>query len=222
MTTFAHNPTNRRSFLGAVATGSAALAMSSVGVQPAEAAEAPDGFSEAWLAKITGKHKQYFDATTTNQFPMVYAMNFLNSYNDAYKLPDSQLSAVVGLRHFAIGAAMKDSIWAKYKVGEFTQVTDPETKAPSLRNIFYQPHAGDIMFPGAAIDKLSARGVQFTACNVALTVVSSVLAKNAGVTAEAAKAEWTANLLPGVVLVPSGVLAVNRGQEKGCTYCFGG
>jgi intracellular sulfur oxidation DsrE/DsrF family protein len=220
--TYENSPTNRRSFLGAVATGSAALAMSSVGVRSAEAAEIADGFSEAWLSKITGKHKQYFDATTTGQFPMVYAMNFLNSYNDPYKIPDSQLSAVVGLRHFAIGAAMKDSMWAKYKIGEFTQTMDPETKAPSLRNIFNQPHAGDIMFPGAAIEKLVARGVQFTACNVALTVVSSVLAKNAGVSAEAAKAEWTANLLPGVVLVPSGVLAVNRAQEKGCTYCSAG
>ena len=52
--------------------------------------------------------------------------------------------------------------------------------------------------------------------------MSGLLSKNAGVTPEVAKAEWTANLLPGVTLVPSGVLAVNRAQEKGCTYCNGG
>lgn len=225
MTSSANPATDRRSFLGTLATGSAAIAISGVVAHTAEAAELPglaDGFSEAWLTKLTGKHKQYFDATSTHQFANVYAMNFLNSYNDVYKLPDSQLSAVVGLRHFAIAAAMKDSIWAKYKVGEFVQAMDPQTKATSLRNFLYQPQAGDLMFPNSAIDKLLARGVQYTACNVALTVVSGVLSKNAGVTPEAAKAEWTANLLPGVVLVPSGVLAVNRAQEKGCTYCSAG
>ena len=60
------------------------------------------------------------------------------------------------------------------------------------------------------------------ACNIALTVVSSMAAPKAGVTADVAKKEWTANLLPGVVLVPSGVYAVNRAQETGCTYCYAG
>lgn len=228
MTRSTRDSTDRRSFLGAIATGSAALAMAGGGLHVAASAavgaetETADAFSEAWLGKINGKHKQFFDATTTNQFALVFAMNFLNSYNDAYKIPDDKLSAVVGLRHFAIGAAVKDEIWSKYKVGEFLQTMDPATKAPSMRNFLYHPREGDMMFPAASVDKLAARGVQFTACNVALTVLSSVLAKNAGLTPEAAKADWIAGLLPGVTLVPSGVLAVNRAQEKGCTYCNGG
>ena len=36
------------------------------------------------------------------------------------------------------------------------------------------------------------------------------------------KQDWIANLLPGIVVVPSGVLAVSRAQEKGCAYCFAG
>ncbi len=220
--------TNRRSFLGSIATGSAALAVTAAGLHGTalEASGAPadaaPGFSEAWLGKLTGKHKQFFDATSTNQFALVFAMNFLNSYNDAYKIPDANLSAVVGLRHFAIGAAMSDDIWARYKVAEFVQAMDPATKAPYTRNYLNHPHDGDMMFPSASVDKLVARGVQFTCCNVALNVVSGVLSKNAGVTPDAAKAEWVAGLLPGVILVPSGVLAVNRAQEKGCTYCNGG
>jgi hypothetical protein len=59
-------------------------------------------------------------------------------------------------------------------------------------------------------------------CNVALTVISGMLASNAGVTADAAKQEWTQSLAPGMNLVPVGVLAVNRAQERGCTYCYGG
>jgi hypothetical protein len=52
--------------------------------------------------------------------------------------------------------------------------------------------------------------------------ISEKLAPMAGVTPEAAYKEWVAALQPGVTLVPIGVLAVNRAQEKGCTYCYGG
>ena len=149
-------------------------------------------------------------------------MNFLNSYNDVYRIPDAKLSAVVGLRHFAIATALTDDIWSRYRVAEFVQAMDPTTKTPYMRNFLNHPHEGDMMFPNASVDKLVARGVQFTCCNVALGAVSGLLSKNAGVTPEVAKAEWTAGLLPGVTLVPSGVLAVNRAQEKGCTYCSGG
>ena len=96
------------------------------------------------------------------------------------------------------------------------------TKAPSVRNFLFHPRTGDVPFPGMAIEKLMPRGVQITCCNVALTALSGMTSGNAGVTPEAARAEWRAHLIPGVVLVPSGVLAVNRAQEKGCTYCAGG
>src|SRR4051812_11846327 len=122
----------RRSFLSTIATSSAAIAAAGVGMQltasDASASEVASDFSDAWLGKLTGKHKQFFDATSANQFALVFAMNFLNSNNDPYKIPDSQLSAVVGLRHFAMPMALKDNMWAKYKVAEFTQTMDAETK----------------------------------------------------------------------------------------------
>ena len=222
-------PRNRRVFLAQLATGSAALAVGGLathvtaGPAQAESPASPGSFSEAWLNRLTGRHRQFFDATTVNNgFALAFAMNFLNSNNDTYKLSDAQLSAVVGLRHFAIPMAFTDSIWARYKLGEFFKVTDPATQAPSVRNFLYHPREGDVPFPGMAMDKLLARGVQVTCCNVALTVLSGMTAKNAGVTPDIAKQEWIAGLIPGVVLVPSGVLAVNRAQEKGCTYCSGG
>ena len=69
---------------------------------------------------------------------------------------------------------------------------------------------------------MADRGVIMTACNMALTVLSGMVAPKAGASADEAKKEWTANLLPGVHLAPSGVYAVNRAQEAGCTYCNGG
>jgi intracellular sulfur oxidation DsrE/DsrF family protein len=39
---------------------------------------------------------------------------------------------------------------------------------------------------------------------------------------EEVKKEWVAGLLPGIQIVPSGVWAIGRAQEKGCAYCFAG
>jgi intracellular sulfur oxidation DsrE/DsrF family protein len=36
------------------------------------------------------------------------------------------------------------------------------------------------------------------------------------------KQEWVKGLLPDVEVVPSGVWAVGRTQEHGCSYCFAG
>jgi len=48
------------------------------------------------------------------------------------------------------------------------------------------------------------------------------VAQKMNMDAAAVKADWVAALMPGVQVVPSGVLAVSRAQEKGCVYCFAG
>jgi len=53
-------------------------------------------------------------------------------------------------------------------------------------------------------------------------VLSGRMAANAGVTADVALKEWTAAIIPGITVLPSGVWAVNRAQMKGCTYCTAG
>lgn len=63
---------------------------------------------------------------------------------------------------------------------------------------------------------------KFGACHVALLGQSKMLAGNAGVSAEQAAKEWTANVIPGITIIPSGTWGVNRAQEAGCTYCAGG
>ena len=158
--------------------------------------------------------------TPNDGFALVFAMNFLNMYNEVYHIPDSDLTAVVGIRHFASPMAFNDHIWAKYKLGKFAKINDPATKAPAIRNIYTREET--MMLPGSSLGKLQARGVIFTMCNVALTLLSGMAAKAAGLPAAPAKAEWVAGLLPGITLVPVGVMAVNRAQEKGCTYCYGG
>jgi hypothetical protein len=42
------------------------------------------------------------------------------------------------------------------------------------------------------------------------------------VSAEEAAKEWTANVIAGITVIPSGTWGLNRAQEHGCTYCAGG
>jgi len=212
--------TDRREFLERMTAGAAALALPLASAL-AEPSTVRGPWNESWLDRITGKHKQFFDAVEPNQgFAMVFAWGFLNLNKETYGLSDKDLTAVVGLRHFAMPMALSDAMWQKYKIGEAFKVDDPATKAPATRNPFLHPDG--VPFAGAELPTLVSRGVIFTACNVATLKISEKLAPMAGVTPDAAYKEWVAALQPGVTLVPIGVLAVNRAQEKGCTYCYGG
>ena len=107
-------------------------------------------------------------------------------------------------------------------IGESFKIDDPETKAPAVKNPFFQPKPGVLAADDFAIDRLLAKGTIFGGCNVALVHLSGMLAHDAGVSAEDAAKEWTANVIPGITLIPSGTWGVNRAQEAGCTYCAGG
>jgi len=217
----------RRSFLGRLAGGAAALLAGGAGV----AAAAPGSprpwtpqADEEWLKKIHGKYRQYFDATEWHDgFSLYYAFNYSKTMKDTYKASNSDVCAVLGLRHFAIGPAFPDSIWQKYKLGEFFKINDPKTKAPSVRNFANSEAQGDLLFPGSSVGAQVQNGAVVTVCNLATTILSGMTATAAGLTMkpEEAYAEWKAALLPGCYLVPSGVLAVHRAQTAGdCSYCY--
>jgi hypothetical protein len=216
----------RRSFLGQLvartAAGAGALGLAGVFARPgvAEAATThePSPDVERWLDGLKGKHRQVVDAYNANEgFPLGFAHNFL-----ATQAPGQTAGAVVVLRHFAMPIAVGHDVWGRYKVGETFKIMDPATKAPAVKNPYLHPAPGLLLSDDMAVDRLLQRDVIIGACGVALQVISGMLAGNAGVSKEAAAAEWKAALIPGVVLLPSGVWGVNRAQEKGCTYCAGG
>ncbi|MCG6986733.1 MAG: twin-arginine translocation signal domain-containing protein [Gemmatimonadetes bacterium] len=220
--------THRRGFLGGLAAGAAALGLGSL--IPSELVARPrpvgppldDPQLDAWLNKITGAHRQVYDMPEVdNGMGFVFSRVFYMT-NEETGVPESDLGVVVVLRHLGATLAMTDAMWAKYKLGEMANVTDPKTKAPAVRNLFYKVPPGELPLPGASIDALMASGALFGACHMALKAGSQELAKKMNMPAEDIEKDMLAHLIPGVQLVPSGVWAVNRVQERGCTYCFAG
>lgn len=216
--------TPRRGFLGTLAAtaaaGLASLTPLRLEAQPRRGSTSGvDAAFETWLNRITGKHKMVFDAPEVNGgMPVIWPRIWLNGNNDNYATKDADNSAVVVMRHSAIPMAMRDDVWAKYKLGEAFNIKDGE--APATKNIFAK--VMPLPLPGTGTEALLASGVMIGVCNVALTVYSAMVAQKMGVDAAAVKADWVAALLPGTQVVPSGVLAVARTQEKGCAYCFAG
>ena len=228
-----NHTTNRRGFLGTIATGAAAMGMATI-ASPL-ALHAAENFKEEnnnedpdeIFKKLKGKHRVVFDATRPHEImPFVWPKVFLMT-NEMTGTPEKDSSVVVVLRHDAIPYAFEDKLWVKYKFGEMFKADDPATKMPSVRNPFWQPKPGDFVVPGfgpvpIGINELQASGVIFVVCNAAMTVYSAVAATQSGKQAADVKKEWEAGLLPGIKIVPSGVWALGRAQENGCAYIFAG
>jgi intracellular sulfur oxidation DsrE/DsrF family protein len=227
---------DRREFLGSIATGAAALGMATLGVAiPAdvsaealakeEANEVPQQEVESWFDKIKGKHKMVFDVTKPHEiFPFAWPRVFLNS-NIATGTPEKECGIVVVLRHNAIGYAFEDRLWEKYKFGDMFGANDPATKASALRNPFSNPKEGEYKVPGVGviaigIKELQASGVLCCVCNTAMIKTAAVLGAGMNMDPTEIRKDLMAGLIPGIQVVPSGVWAIGRAQERGCGYIF--
>jgi len=225
-------PSDRRHFLGTIASGAAALSLATLTPVMNANAEvnnsnlAPDD-PDAWFNQIKGKHRIVFDATRPHEImPFAWPRVFLMT-NAATGSPEKDCGVVVVLRHDAIPYAFENRLWEKYKFGELFKADDPKTEAPSIRNPFWKPAKGDFVVPGIGevsigINELQASGVMFCVCNAAITVYTAATAAAMKVEAADVMKDWMSGLLPGIQVVPSGVWAVGRAQEHNCQYCFAG
>ena len=214
-------PANRREFLALAAFAAVGLGAM---LPTAGAAAAIGGATDftRWLDSIPGTHRQVCDWPDLNDgMGLGYSLAFLLTGPVGYGVPESDIGAVLVIRHNTIPIAFNDSLWAKYGLGELFKIADPDTKAPAVRNPFYLKPGG-LPFPDAALQKLIDRGVKVAACDLAITFFSGVVAEKKGLKAEDVKKEWLEAVYPGITVVPSGVLACNGAVSRGCVYVFGG
>jgi intracellular sulfur oxidation DsrE/DsrF family protein len=163
-----------------------------------------------------------FDAVTANDgFSVIWSYTFMTTHNQT-GTADNDLTAMVVLRSKAIPLAFDDKIWSKFKLGKMFKLIDYDTNASADRNLYWAPRAGEMPEDGMAIKALIERGAMFCVCETAIRMTSRMYAKGKGLDPEEVKKEWIAGILPGIQVVPSGVWAVNRAQENGCSYCSAG
>ena len=232
---------NRRGFLGRLFGGVAATAALSTAVDaqaPAGAAAAASG-PDAWIREVKGTHRCLFDFPQhKGGAPLLHILNYLNTYNEAYKAAPGSASAVgtfysIG-NQSSIALAFNDSMWAKYQLGEYLGLKDKNGKAYT-RNVFHRLTPDDAVIliqafqtppipelagavPAMGIESLQKMGTKFLLCANALGAWCLELqARGKGKTADIEK-ELRANVLPGVTIVPAMVIAIEKAQAAGIRY----
>lgn len=222
------NALSRRSFVGKLAGAAAGIGSLSLISNPLSAASgaaskkiAAD--AESWIKQAKGSHRIVYDASEPHGgMPIIWAWVYYLTNNET-NVPDSDMTAMVVLRHNAIPFALEDSVWKTYKLGEVFKITDNRTGKPAIRNPYYVPQEGD--FPNPAIEgiqKLQSRGAMFCVCGMALKVYSGLVAKQAGLDPTVVYNDWAAAVLKDIQVVPSGVWAIGRAQENKFSYCYAG
>jgi hypothetical protein len=176
--------------------------------------------SDHWLLGMTAKHRQFFDSPAPGGgIPLVHILNYYDTLNRVYHAKDADVDAVGTFYGATTFYGLSDAVWAKYRLGEFLDVTDAATGTPAVANPWRAaPVILGLTLPQASIESLQKRGATFILCDNALHIFSSLLAAKRGLDANVVYADLASNILPRVELVPGMVVAVEQAHEARLSY----
>jgi hypothetical protein len=177
-----------------------------------------------WLDKVPGKHRMVFDTTVPDGFgsALLYGSNFLDTNKNAYGLDYSDVALVIVVRHNSTPFAFNDMMWSKYgKVfSQRSNFTDPKTKEPPTSNLYLSNAAG-LASLGMTLNSLLTRGCHLAVCRLATRNLAVGIANTVGSTADKINEELILNTVTNAHMVPAGIVAVSRAQERGYTFAHG-
>lgn len=217
---------SRRSFLGTMASATVGLTMLG---KPAKGGVTPPSVLFEVDANVAMKAEEWLKVLEGKKYPVCYDMH---EHKDGWAMiwanvylmtnPDEKnLGVCIVMRHGGFPFALKNAMWEKYRLGEFLNVIDKNTNAPSVRNMYLEPTGKDFPAPGLqGITGLQKSGVNFCVCNMALKVYAAELAAARGFDGNKVYEDFMNNLVAGIQVVPSGVWALGRIQHAPLSYGY--
>ena len=218
---------NRRQFLGNVAALSAggvllpsALGAESPAVEPVSA-----DWDMSWRDRVRGEFRAVFDNPIVNEGVGLWrAIDWKRNVMEVYGEPAKDASIVLVIRHEAIPMIMNHAFWERHEVGADLKVND-RSGSPAKYNPYLAREGasgegdGRRSGGGGTIDSFIASGGIVLACNYAFgrSVVGKE-ARKAGIDSAAAREVVLKQVIPGVILQPSGFFAVIEAQRAGCHF----
>jgi intracellular sulfur oxidation DsrE/DsrF family protein len=206
------SPVARRNFLSQVGAGMTVLgAAAAAGAPSAEAqnTQAPRWQAERhsqddWLDQIPGKHRLVFDTTNSDGMgsALLFATNYYLANNSGYGLQNNDLAVVIIARHSSTAYAYKEEMWAKYGVPMASAAESG--KQPTMQNAHARQLTG-----------LTGRGAHLAVCQLATRALAGSIARAVNSNQDEIYNELVANLMPNAHIVPAGIVAVGRAQERG-------
>lgn len=206
----------RRSFLTRFNVGAASLAAFAIGGVAMAKPKTPARFEPArhdkddWMDAVPGKHRMVIDTTSPAGFRdgLLFAGNFMQANHDDYGVQNQDIAIIVVSRHLSTQYGYNDQMWAKYGA----TLADP--LAPANAPAKEPPKANP---SSASLATLANQGVQFAVCAMATRRVAGMIARATGGNADTINAELIANLVRNGRMVPAGIVAISRAQERGYT-----
>jgi len=222
---------DRRDFLTKLGLGAVALSGGAI-VTPLGAGEldrmgeafaAEPAWDMSWVEELQKvPYKAVFDSPSlADGAAPDLAAGIWDNFKEVYGT-DSSTRMVIIMRQLGQVMAFNDTMWEKYGIGEERRVNDPLTRQPAKRNPWAKAIAGDPAWAIASkLDTLHARGAIFLVCNRASMNWATSAAERLKLDVEAVKNDVRNNLVPGAILMPTGVFALVRAQNAGCAYMRG-
>jgi len=204
----------RRSFFSKFGFGVGLIGGAAVGAAVPAQAQSSGRFDavrhaqDDWLDEIPGRHRYIVDAPNPDGFSSAiqFTTTYFNINVNDYGLKNSDLAVVLVARHLSTLFAYSDAIWAKYgkPISDRNKVLDPKTNQPPTVNLQRD-----------RLEPLIKRGLRLAVCNQSSRGYAGAIAMAMGLKQDDVFEEMKANLLPNARLVPAGIVAINRAQERG-------
>ena len=213
---------DRREFLGAMlAAGLVPELVAGTGglelpdFPPPGAAFVGSDFDLSWTSRLTGRFRGVFDWPQPDAWAGLWRAGvWRKQVIDNLGATPNEVNAILVIRHSAIPMIMGDEFWARHKLGKLRKLKDPNSGKTATRN----PH---IAAPGATasegqIDGFIKSGGIVLACGFAFGFMVSLEAKAQGKSAGDVRPEVLKEVVPGVLIQPSGFFALLEAQRNGC------
>jgi hypothetical protein len=212
-----HNLRARRSAIVRVAVLALIAAAATLGASCLDAQSVQ--FRDTWLKRASAKHRQLFDAPAPGVgVPLVHMLNYYDTWNKAHGVADKDIAPIGTFYGATTFFGVNDSMWAKYRIGEFLGEKDASGAPATMNPWRVAPVILGMELRQASIESLQKRGATFVLCNNALGIFAELLAKARGLEGAAVYADLRANILPGVELIPGMVVAVEQAHTAGFSY----
>jgi hypothetical protein len=218
--------TPRRDFLGWL--GGAALIGAQPGAilagpdHPAAAqltAFDPDQWDMTWVRRLHGDRRSVFDAPDPAEGdPLLRAHVIARQVEEIFGTPVEGQSRVLVLRHLGIHLAMNDRYWRRFEVGREHGFVDADGHSLGVNPVRAPRVEVPAEFRELTLEAFQRSGGVVLACHLALRAYVAPRYAATGLNEQAALEAAVADLLPGIILQPSGVFAVAAAQHAGCAY----
>lgn len=216
----------RREFLSLGLT-LAALGGGGAIAAPSNGPQAKNERQDAWLDEGGRRHRIVFDTISTKGLgeALMFADNFYTANQSGYGIPAKDLSVVIILRHSSTVFGFNDTAWGKYgsSFSDWSNLGELGIKSPATANLFdANPLDPKMPSNGRKLSGLLQKGARFAVCEVASQHVATLISKATGADTNAVMEEIKASLIPGALMVPAGIVTLNRAQERGYTASCSG